>query len=222
MGYSAETDVEALLGTSIDGTTTPTSTQVATFISWADNYIDTYTGKKYSATTVTDEIYESEPIRVFLEGDVWEGSELLFLKHSPIISVTSLYRNTGSDKSPTWSLLTLDTDFVIQDSIAGAILFVQNKPKPIKRAVKITYVYGKSAVPGAVAELSAVLVAIMCLIAKGSSANAEDLGSIALGDLRVDYGGSSTSTGSGELISNLGARRDALLSILGKSGTIGV
>jgi len=217
LAYTSEEKVEQLLGQNFDNDTTPNSEAITTFIVWADSYINSYTGKSWTSAgcSVTEE-YESIGERDFLSGDAWVGSQSLFLDNYPISEVTKLDWNTSSDDDPEWEEKTEDTDFIVKTK-TGEIDFVNGRPNPIKRAVKVEYVYGSKSVPNSVVELSTVLVSIMALVTKGSSANAEDLGSIALGDLHVDYGGTSNSTGSGELISNLGARRDQLLSILGRS-----
>jgi len=222
MGYCSETDVEAIVGFAIDNTTTPNTTQVATFTTWADDYINRFTGSGYVFTfaptaAVTDEIHEVEAAnRDYFSGDEKLGERVLFLDHFPIVgSITSCYYNSGSDKAVTWSSLTEGTDFFIRNARMGELYF-NTRPYPLQQGVKVSYVQGHSSTPTFIKELSATLVAIMILMAKGGSANAEDLGSIALGDLHVDYGGTSTSTGSGELISNLGARRDTLLAMLRK------
>jgi len=208
MAYTSEANVEALLGITITDSTTPTSTQVTTLISWADAWIDSYTGRKYAKTGITDEIYASEPTRDFLSGDEWEGSPVLFLDHWPIIAMT-LQRNTGSAASPSWEELTEDTDFTV-DKKTGRVDFHQNKPQPIKRAVKVTYDYGVSSVPSEIAYLSTILVGLMVLMAKQGSVNIEDVSSIALGDLRIDFGQDAS------LATKLKGERDFLLNIIGK------
>ena len=203
MVYTTLENVEAMLSETFDSTTAPTDTQVNTFISWASAEIDKRTGTKFEPTTVTDEIYDyltsnTDVIDADFPNSLAQTrhdfgtkyhNNLLFLKNAPLISVTSVYRNTNNPVSGSddWELLTSGSgnDYLVYDEYYGKILFLNNYPYAQVRSLKITYVYGYSAVPEEVSELATLLVAKQIINSKVANSSYDSSDSITVGAISI-------------------------------------
>lgn len=191
MAYSTETDVEALLLEDISSTTTPNTTQVATWIDQADAYIDEFTGTLFDTALESSEI-QSYDGRGFVRTDL-----------GPIVSITSIYadQNGFNAESRDFQLLieglTASDDFYLDEFDSKMIHFktstTGNVPVRGIQNLKITYIHGHASVPALVNELSTLLTAQKVLVAKVSNNTFSSQDSITIGPIRIDK--SSVTTG---------------------------
>lgn len=150
MAYVTYTDVGYFLGTTFTSGSTPSSTTVTSWIEESSDFIDQLLGFSYSSSSSQD-----------LMVSVDNTSNIIWLadEYRPIISVTDLYRNDGSDWSPSWTILTEGTDFLITDIQLGKIKFQRPIIGPKTYAIKIsTLTHGYSSVPSFIEELCTKMV----------------------------------------------------------------
>ena len=129
----------------------------------AEGLIDLKTNTAFKQVTITDEVhvvdrYSIESSPAYLDTitppysnrtDYW-GSGLknrVKTNYSPIVSITSLSTNSaGFNSADSWTARTQQSgsggDFLIADTDAGIIDFVNNYPRLGDRSWKLTYVYG--------------------------------------------------------------------------------
>ena len=136
-----EDDLE--LGTT-NSETSPTSDKIQQWIEGAEAEVDALTKNQWDTHTVTDEIL-----------DINNSTNILYTKHCPIVSITSISQNTGSEFSPTWSVIS-SSKYKILNANTGKILFDGYYWNP--RTLKITYIAGHTTIPTLVKELALLLV----------------------------------------------------------------
>jgi len=160
-----------------DTTSKPTLAEVNQWISEAEDLIDDETHHSWKATTVTDEHYDfeiAEESKSFFRPRRGSNADekIVFLKHRQIRTLT-----TGSgDKLEVWdgsqwvdwiatgSAYTegRDEDFWL-DYDQGILYFANSYPSRKKNAVRMTYRYGASSVPGDITRLATTMVASQIL-----------------------------------------------------------
>jgi len=124
------------------------------------------------------------------------NSSDLFLRHSPVLSITSLKYNSAADgETKVWVTKTEDTDFITYDK-EGRIKFIPSKftPNVGSKNIEVIYSAGYSSVPSRVEELATKMVAqrvIESLLSNNvNERNAG--GSISVGSINIvepgDYG----------------------------------
>lgn len=214
-GYTTEILVEAEIGSSIDASTTPNTTQVATWIEEEESIVDERTGTTFTAGTASaivmpfnehnvhskSKTFYTESLRA--DTQRLSSSNSVFLLDSkdnpvkPVISISSLERNTagGTTSSDSWDSLTENTgsggDFTF-DPTTGLLTFHQNRPTfGLDRGIRWSGNYGYSSVPLKVQMLTTKLVArrILKSKAKGSMFGSVDSISIESLSIRKDFGG---------------------------------
>jgi hypothetical protein len=195
MTYTNEAKVEAYLGETFDGTTVPTSTDIAIFVGWADKAINDYTGTAFESTTVTDEILDSEGLQRFK------------LPKNPLISVTSFSVDTGGLGATTnWDVRTegrtASENFVILES-EGVLHFHTEIPSAGIQNIKTTYAYGYDTVPADVEKLATLLVVRDIVRARLADNTFSAQDSITVGPIRIQKSGQSASQGVVELNSEI-------------------
>jgi hypothetical protein len=195
MAYTSEANIEAYMGEAFDATTTPSTTNITLFITWAQALIDKYTGTKFEATTVTDEILDSE------------GGNRFKLPKRPIVSVTNFYiDNGGLGNTTDWDELsegrTGDEDFVILED-EGVLYFHNNVPRWGIQNIKTTYVYGYSTVPVDVAKLATLLVVREIVRGRIADNIYSSQDSISVGPISVSKAGSQSTSAVAELESEI-------------------
>ena len=149
--YCVETDIEAYLGTTFDGSSIPTSTQVGTIITDVSRVIDDYARRTVSG--VTSGVVEYH--------DVTKGLDTIVLKKRPVSSITSIER-IGSDGTVD---LTLEAgrardgtdDYYLSDADSGIVRFHDPWNVDVRDYLKITYSYGSVAIPNE-ARMAAILL----------------------------------------------------------------
>lgn len=192
MAYTTEAKIESYLGESFDSTTTPSTTDITTFISWATSLINDYTGTAFESTAVTDKILDSEGTRRFK------------LPHRPIISVTSFYvdENNLGGTSTNWVARTEGrtntNDFVILGT-EGVLYFHNDVPPWGIQNIKVTYNYGYSTVPADVEKLTTLLVVREILRARLADNAYSSQDDITVGPIRISKSGSGSTVGVDEL-----------------------
>jgi len=128
----------------------PDST-IQRMIGSSDSLIDTETGRSFANNTNNVEYLNVE-----------ESQNVFFLKNYPVITLSSVEKNTvESVDPPAWDTLTegLGNDYLAnsEDLSIGRIRFIDNFPIKGYDQVKVTYDYGYSATPSLVNELSILL-----------------------------------------------------------------
>jgi len=195
MAYTTEANVEAYMGESFDGATTPSSTDITLFITWAQAMIDKYTGTKFESTTVTDEILDSE------------GGVRFKLPKRPIISITNFNVDEGGLGNATdWVARTEGRtsaeDFVILEE-EGVLYFHNDTPPWGIQNIKTTYAYGYSSVPTDVAKLATLLVVREIVRGRISDNIYSSQDSISVGPISVSKAGSQSTSAVAELESEI-------------------
>jgi hypothetical protein len=165
MTYSDITTVQQYLGTTFDGTTSPTLVQVTGYIADADTEINNITGTVFGTPVSTEEI-----ISIDYQTDTFVTS-----KH-PISGTVTVYKNTATDKfdTPVWEEVDSYND---RFKVKTKYTYVGD------RIVKLSYSYGFATTPPEVEYLATLLVAKKILSGESSgqgSISALGVGSISL------------------------------------------
>jgi hypothetical protein len=134
-----------------------------TFVTFVESLIDAAEAKVEGFTGRPSGFYKVNGLTVTDEYHDHDGGDTLRVNHPPILSVSSLARNTaGLTQAPVWDALTegpgLNTHYLLYNE-EGKIYFYSNTPGDGKKKIKLTYVAGYSAVPDAVKQVVKYLVA---------------------------------------------------------------
>lgn len=162
----------------------------------------------FRSVTYTNEVYDynqitttHSPENLYLYGNNLSRTDYmnlnykdrLYISNRPIISVTSLERNTsGETGTDTWESLTEQSgsggDFVISDTgkRVGYIDFVGNKPRYGKRAVRLTYLAGYAVTPKNIERLAILLSIRDILLSKMSRSFFDSPHGVSLSGIMVD------------------------------------
>lgn len=158
----------------------------------AESEIDERSGTSWKVNTATDEIHDfnlytsykspeqltgySTDMLVGTRNDHWNSqwNDRFKVEHTPIISVTSLYKNyAASSSADSWTELTEQEgsggDFLVNTD-TGIITFIKNVPSTGARRIKLTYTYGASSVPKVVERLAILLSVKDVLMSKSNDA----------------------------------------------------
>lgn len=165
MAYTTLSNVQEYLGVEFDAESTPTVTTVNGYISDVDTEIDNLTGTTFGTPIETSEI-------ISINGN----SNVFVTKKYPIYSVTSVEKNTNSDRfdTPVWVSVPFYNDIfkiVTKYNYSG------------DRALKLTYEYGFDAIPPEVEFLATLLVAQKIIQAEYSSSGTTS--SISVGSISI-------------------------------------
>jgi len=188
--YTTPTLVEAELraDAAFSGATIPTLTQVTTWITEESSYIDQISGSVAAATTYTE----------FVD---YNGSDIILLKYSPIITVSSVSYNTnpiGSSLGAAWVTKVAETDFTLYEGKGKILLLPLNfNPTVGKKRFKIIYTAGYTTTPYNIQMLATKLTAlrVMDTLLSNNVNEGSDGGETAVGPIRIvepaNYGGKS-------------------------------
>ena len=183
------TSVQRVYESLEDATSTDISARrIVNAILEAEAEIDAKTGIKFASTTITQEIYDWNQYTTWQspEQTEWMGTiggrndymskffrDRLKLNNRPIISITTLQRNTaGENATDSWETLTEQTgsggDYALTEisKSSGFVDFVKNTPRAGKRSVRITYKYGYSSTPKNVQRLTTLIAVKDILMSK--------------------------------------------------------
>jgi len=177
--YTDSTTVSEFLQTDITTTSTPSLDTVNDWIAWADTEVDTATGRTFSEQTGTDIVVASNGGR-----DFWLPKEYV-----PLVSITKLEINTGSDFDTNWVEKTEGSDFIIVDLVSGHIKFSPNITVLKQNfAVRVTIQYGYSSAPNNIKELATKIVAKQFVTSVISSVSIETNEFIRVGPITISPG----------------------------------
>lgn len=173
----------------------------------AESEIQEHSGISFSSQTATQEIYDINQYNTYFSperlqevsnvgrNDFWNVQEAdrVYLRRRPIISITTLQRNTSSpSQSDSWETLTEQTgsggDYVLTDEAkaSGFIDFVSKKPVFGKRRMRITYKYGYADVPKNIERLATLMAVRDIVISKISNSFFSSVHPISLRGIMVD------------------------------------
>jgi hypothetical protein len=91
MTYTSLSNVEAYLRTTFSASTSPSITTVNEWVTDADTEVNNLTGAVFTSGTYTE--YFDMPV----------ASDKVIVSNYPLISVSSIEYNTGTEYSPTWT-----------------------------------------------------------------------------------------------------------------------
>lgn len=186
MVYTTAEKIQAELraANAFSGSTNPSLDTVNDWIEQITDVIDSLSGQSWESTAYTD----------YFD---YNGIPELYLKHTPLISVTNLsYNENSQGEAPSYVPTTEDVDFVSYDEL-GMLSINTNKFMPkigAKRGLKVDYVAGYSPVPPRI-ELLATKMATERVLTSLMNDNLESRnagGSISVGSINIvepaDYG----------------------------------
>jgi len=185
MSYTTPELIQAELraDTAFGSATTPSLASVNTWIEQTDSYIDGIANKVYAVSSYTDTFHNG-------------GELLLFLKNTPLVSVTSVeYNNSIVGVAPNWVTLTEYTNYSF-DADKGVIILVAGSftVAPGYNKYRVTYNSGYTVLPKNVEMLATKLVTSRVLsgIISQNVNERNAGGSISVGDISIvepaDYG----------------------------------
>lgn len=179
MVYTDLDGVEAelkLASGAINSTTSPTDTQVYTWISQAEDKINSMTGNLYGQELASSQVFD------------WENNDSI-LRVEPYTSITSLHYNASSaGLTPSWVEKTEDTDFYTYGE-EGEVEFITSAFAPLtgKKRFMLTYTKGATKVPGRVKMIAAMIAANKVVSATTANQAAEQSGgSVQVGTIKID------------------------------------
>lgn len=186
MGYTNIADVAAELGgVTINGSSTPTASQVQSWIEDATKEVEEITGRVWASTSVTSDSYE------YID---YDGSGRMRLKKTPIISVDSVeYDSEGlGAASTTWSTLTegrtTSEDFIVYPEEGLIVLHASSTSRQLssgKRNVRVTYTHGYNIVPRHIKRLTTLMVARRYIATVANKTGSDEGGSVSVGTISV-------------------------------------
>lgn len=172
------------------GSSDVSAIRIVRSIQRAESEIENKAGRNFRSTTVTQEVYDFNQYNTWLSPEQLEflgnhdgRNDYIFahnrdrvqLRNRPIISITTLQRNTaGAASTDSWETLTENTgssgDYVLTEEgkNTGFVDFVNKKPRYGKRAMRVTYVHGYSTTPKNVERLATLLAVRDVVLSKMS------------------------------------------------------
>jgi len=221
--YITTSDINSYLGEDLSTDTTPTLTQVETYITRAESEIDEVTGTSWTTKTVTGELYDYDEYSVFVKNPTLAKvgridtfftpiNNQFKLNNSPIITVTSLEVNVGTATSPSWKTLTEGTEFIVYKD-EGVITFISSEGLPVEKyqSIRISYTYGHSTVSELVKKLATLLVVREVMRSKQTEATFVSADSISIETISI----SKSSRDSVELLGSLDKEIEKLFERVG-------
>ena len=179
--YTSLTNVQNELRatTAFSSSTSPTNTAVSRWIEEASDTINHLAGDVFGVTSYDEYIdYNSE--------------DTILVKHSPIISVSSITYATVdvglSGRSSSWVTKTEDTDYLVYtDRGTIDIIWANWQPSDGKKRIRVQYTGGYAEVPPRIQELCTKMVALRALdtlmasnVNSGNSGGSVSVGSISI------------------------------------------
>lgn len=141
MTYTTLGNVEEFFGTTFTASTSPSKAQVEKYISDVDTEIDNLTGTTFGTAVSNTEVI-----------DIIGESSIFVTEKYPIVSVTSVKKNTSTDiyTSDTWEAIDYIND---RFRIMTKYKYGPNK----RRALQFIYTYGYETIPPEVEHLATLL-----------------------------------------------------------------
>jgi len=211
MALTSSTKVGEYLQKTFDGSSTPTSTTVTTWIGWGDAEIERRTGQKFESTVVTDIVLPLSRYSTTLDLDAAGAGTYtnprsdsgfhqahgfkvkLPGQYRPLISLEEVSRNTaGPTSADSWESLTENTgsggDYFI-DLNEAEISILNKTPRYGRRAIRVDITYGYATVPPEVEALATMLAAKRVLMSSFSNAQDGNWDSVSVADISLTKGG---------------------------------
>lgn len=178
MAYTTVDKVSASLkGLTIDASSFPSSSDVNVWIAEVDSEIDTIFGTSFTTTTRTNEYLD------------YDGSGFVRLPYSPVVSISSLEKVSGSlgEDSPTSTSLSegRSNDFLLYNGDGEIEFFGSKAPEAGKRRLLWSGVTGYSVTPKWVEKLATLMVAKRVVKASVSSISQKGGRPISVGNLSL-------------------------------------
>lgn len=180
MAYTTIDLIEAelkLTAGSINASSLPSSTIVASWVEDAESQVNVATGNLYSSTLESSVVFD------------WDNVGDYILRVTPFISITSLeYSEEAAGDAPVWTAKTEDTDFYTYPE-EGEIEFITGNFSPIsgKKRFRLTYTTGASSVPANVRQATTMLVANrMVSVVAANQAYEQSGGSVQVGTIKIE------------------------------------
>ena len=208
--YTTEANVSAITGTNYGTATTPTSTQISTFIDWASREVDMYTDTYFGTALVTQEVQDFDVNKAGADfpwgngmmqsqgrtaSDYYLTQNSFRLNNWPVISIGTAEYNTtyNASNAESWTVMTEGTggDFIANKDIGKIILTGNVIPALGYRRFRFTYVHGHTSVPKTIERLTTLLVAKEIVSLKQSASNISTIDDIRIGPIAIGKGGSS-------------------------------
>jgi hypothetical protein len=172
--YCSIGDVEACTGAIYTDATTPSTLDVMMWIATATEFINEYSGRKFSSNSSTEEKHSGD------------GTPYIMLTNYPIQAISELIVDSAT--------LTLGTDFWIADANAGVIECLNAPIQKIEgeaaghENISVTYTWGTNSVPGQIRDFAACIVAMKALSAASmTSTSGGAVKSYTDGDVSLTY-----------------------------------
>lgn len=179
MAYTTEVLVEAELGETFDGSSTPKSDDITTWIAQAEIQIDLITQTTFTTRTVTDEYHD------------YDGTGWIKYNNSPLISVTSLeYNDKGLGEAVNWVSLTEGYADDFLSYLNNSRVRIHSKTFQIPQGnknIKSTYIWGRASVPKNIEWLATLIVAERVLGTKMKNLRFISAVDITIGQLSVKH-----------------------------------
>lgn len=165
MAYTTITNVQEFFGTTFDGTTSPTLTQVTAYLADVDTEINNLTGTVFGTPVSNTEII-----------DIDGYTDIFLTEKYPIVSVTSVSKNTATDafETPVWEVI---------DSYNDKVRICTKYKHNGKQKLKLVYTYGFDSIPPEVEHLATLLVVNKILSGQASGDSATQ--SISVGPISL-------------------------------------
>lgn len=165
-------------GLTISSTTTPSESDVNSWISQAESEIEAKTGKVWSSTAFTSTTLDSD------------GGQYFRFPWAPVISISLFQFETNGlgASSESWTSLTegRNNDFILYVN-DGEIEFTgkSNKPGYGKQNIVASGVYGYSVVPPRIQSLATMMVVKKVIDATINASAQEEGGSVTVGNISI-------------------------------------
>lgn len=180
MAYTTETLIEQELGEQFDANSTPNSTAITQWINEAQAEIDLITGTSFTTNTATDEYH-----------DFPENGSVFMTKNRPVVSVTSMaFNENGLGYAANWVSLTegYQNDYLLYKDTGRILIHSRSHTIPSgNQNIKITYVWGRSAVPATIQKLATLMVVERILDQKMKQVRKKNPLDMTLGEIQIRH-----------------------------------
>jgi len=197
MAYATTDEVASYLGVTIDGSSTPSATEVSAYLDEATAWIDHITKTSYSSTTVENKIIDFTSDTTVTSAASFDSTSALNipapvdriqLPDKDVVSLISCEFNSAPYTSaPEW--VSQDIGYgqdviLINDYIQ--VLSPTARPRAQIGSVRATYTKGRSSVPAHVRAICVYMTSLRVMEGAQSNSLTEAGGDIRVGDLEID------------------------------------
>jgi hypothetical protein len=196
MVYTTIALVASYLQTTIDGSSTPSSTEVQEWIDEVEDEINHITKQQFEEITVTNQVLSANSDTSRMSANQhdrtpsWElpaGNDEIILPEQNITSLDVFEVNLSPDGvTPDWSALDIGDDGDVK-LIGNRVSFLTSNfvIRPQKVSVRVSYKYGRTSVPKFVQKLATRMVALQYIQSGLANEVSGGGGSIRVGDIQI-------------------------------------